>query len=1095
MKRRRLNSIIMACLVMVLTMGATAHATTYVAWDDSEHDGNWLNNANWDTGYYPPNTSSYYARCQMTTGPVITAGQTIAAYRLYLDGATNGTLTMNGGSLTLTNHLYCAAVFADRATLNMNNGTLTIGANFYLGRDNGSIANVNLLGGTIDCASFYLESNGGTGAHINIEGSGKLIYTTLSGSNPISYYIQNGTIEAYDGLGAVIVDTTTMPGRTILTAFLSPKAGVPIPPAGTVDLPIDGTTLSWKPGSGSVSNDVYLGTSQNDVNDAQRLAGDIDGSGDVDFKDVSKLAEYWLLDPAGTEPYVGVNTDSIIDFLDYTLLAQDWKSLSAIFQRNQDANSFSCPSLAFDTNYYWRIDEVNGPATEKGNVWSFKTHSGRASLVVPLYGDTNVMSRAVLAWTAAPGAASHDVYFGTTNPPPFVGNQTATLYNPSGIDNSTTYYWRIDERYAGDVVRQGDLWTFRTMAAASEPDLVFVQATDPQMYWNNCNPNGIDNANWGVTIDKVNLINPDFMLVTGDLVNNLGDTTQGAGWQALAYLGYLDALSPTIPCYEVPGNHDSGEPPSASRYALWQTYFHDPLDDGVNPWYSFAYGNNFFIGLDTTVLASPFDGKDVLELTWLAQTLADANTVGYDHIFVFTHYGWTADKWVGTTALANKAQLSALFNQYHVDAVFAGHTHYDAYAVDGTVEWITTRSCTCNLGTPRPDPGIRIIKVYSDRFENEVRTLNSLPIGDANMIKGPYLTYPGNNAQMTVLWQVDTITNGCNIAWGTDTTYSLGNAYTSEYGTDHQHKYTITGLTPGTKYYYRVKVSGKEYTGSFTAAPASDATSVKFFMYGDTRTYIASNDSLCARMVSDYTSDAGYQTIVLHAGDWVENDNEATWTSQWFDPNYANYTNLKTASRNMAFMGCPGNHEVNGDTSGIRAVYRKYWPFPYPGSTLDYSFDYGPMHITCLDQTTVNGGGDPMTITAGQLTWLEADLAASSKPWKIIVLHHPGWTCGGGHTDNTQVQLQIQPLCLTYGVQMVVAGHNHYYSRAVVSGVQHITTGGGGASLYTPACTDPEIVTSSKSLDYCKVSISGDTLTCNVYSNTGTSLDSFTVTR
>ena len=45
----------------------------------------------------------------MTAGPIVTAGQTVSVYRIYLDGATNGTLTMNGGTVNVTNHVYLAA--------------------------------------------------------------------------------------------------------------------------------------------------------------------------------------------------------------------------------------------------------------------------------------------------------------------------------------------------------------------------------------------------------------------------------------------------------------------------------------------------------------------------------------------------------------------------------------------------------------------------------------------------------------------------------------------------------------------------------------------------------------------------------------------------------------------------------------------------------------------------------------------------------------------------------------------------------------------------------------------------------------------------
>ena len=97
-------------VIMLLSFTAMSHAaTTYVVWDGSAGDSSWLTGANWSTGAIPPNNSTYYARVQMTAGPIITAGQTASPYRIYLDGARNGTLTMNGGTVNVTNHVYLAA--------------------------------------------------------------------------------------------------------------------------------------------------------------------------------------------------------------------------------------------------------------------------------------------------------------------------------------------------------------------------------------------------------------------------------------------------------------------------------------------------------------------------------------------------------------------------------------------------------------------------------------------------------------------------------------------------------------------------------------------------------------------------------------------------------------------------------------------------------------------------------------------------------------------------------------------------------------------------------------------------------------------------
>ena len=93
----------------------------------------------------------------------------------------------------------------------------------------------------------------------------------------------------------------------------------------------------------------------------------------------------------------------------------------------------------------------------------------------------------------------------------------------------------------------------------------------------------------------------------------------------------------------------------------------------------------------------------------------------------------------------------------------------------------------------------------------------------AGILKRPYMIYPGNNTTMEVLWQ-DTATETTNtISWGTDTTYSLGSATVAENNsTANQHIYTITGLTPGTLYYYQVAdaTNGVYGTGSFLTAPS-----------------------------------------------------------------------------------------------------------------------------------------------------------------------------------------------------------------------------------------------------------------------------------
>ncbi|MCK5171812.1 MAG: hypothetical protein KAR47_00360 [Planctomycetes bacterium] len=212
-------------------------------------------------------------------------------------------------------------------------------------------------------------------------------------------------------------------------------------------------------------------------------------------------------------------------------------------------------------------------------------------------------------------------------------------------------------------------------------------------------------------------------------------------------------------------------------------------------------------------------------------------------------------------------------------------------------------------------------------------------LNTATLKKGPYLIYP-DNGDMQVLWQLD-VGDACSLAWGLNTSYSDGDVDVYEYGTDHQYEYTITGLTPGAKYYYRVTVGAGYSTGSFTAAPADSATDIKFLMYGDTRTYPANHDIVCAGMSSVIASDPAYQTMILLAGDYVSiGDDETDWTDEFFN---RSYSNLMQFQATMPINGARGNHE------NTATVFKKYYPYPYVNSCY-WSFDYGPVHVAVIDQ-------------------------------------------------------------------------------------------------------------------------------------------------
>ncbi len=350
------------------------------------------------------------------------------------------------------------------------------------------------------------------------------------------------------------------------------------------------------------------------------------------------------------------------------------------------------------------------------------------------------------------------------------------------------------------------------------------------------------------------------------------------------------------------------------------------------------------------------------------------------------------------------------------------------------------------------------------------------------MVKTPYLIYPGVVGQMELLWQLSG-TYTSTVEWGTDLTYSTGSAASDEYGTAHQHAYTITDLLPATKYYYRITTLDVSYTGSFLSAPASDATQLKFLAYGDTRSYPDTHNLVAGSISSVFAGDPAYQTFTLFMGDYVVNGGtESYWTSEWFP---FGQPNIRSLTANLPYAGCMGNHETYPSGS---TLFAKYFPYPFAGDRY-YSFDYGPTHVTVVDQYVA------FDSSSTQGLWFKNDLATSTKPWKFVLLHEPGWSAAGGHANNATVQSQIEPFCERHGVAILFAGHNHYYARGIVNGVQHVTTGGGGAPLATPQAGQPNIVAIASAYHYCKVAIDGGVLHLDAINRaTGAVFDSFTMT-
>lgn len=351
----------------------------------------------------------------------------------------------------------------------------------------------------------------------------------------------------------------------------------------------------------------------------------------------------------------------------------------------------------------------------------------------------------------------------------------------------------------------------------------------------------------------------------------------------------------------------------------------------------------------------------------------------------------------------------------------------------------------------------------------------------STVVKGPYLLYEGDNSNMTILWQLSEPLESA-VSWGLTKEMTMGSAVGSAVGTDTQYAYTIHGLEPGTLYHYEVTGVG---AGTFRTAPSNDTTNITLFAYGDTRSNPTKHNAVCQTMVDRVNSDSTLHTAVLFSGDYVsQGGSEEDWNEQFFAP----MSGIKKLQANLPIVGAIGNHE--GERPGGAEVLKKYYPFPHETAEGFYwACDYGPVRIIFVDQFTTSYAPG-----SAQYNWIKSELASVTKEWVVMVLHSPGYSAGGGHSNDMNVQNYLQPLCEEFGVDMVITGDNHYYARAEVNGVQHITTGGGGAPLYTPDPTYPHIVKTDKSYHFCEFAFAEKQCQVSVRRAGGALIESFTLT-
>ena len=304
--------------------------------------------------------------------------------------------------------------------------------------------------------------------------------------------------------------------------------------------------------------------------------------------------------------------------------------------------------------------------------------------------------------------------------------------------------------------------------------------------------------------------------------------------------------------------------------------------------------------------------------------------------------------------------------------------------------------------------------------------------GSEVLTRGPYLQNVTPTG-IVVRWRTDEPVDS-RVRYGT----ALGSldGITDDPAPTTEHVVPLSGLLPGTRYYYSVGTTTQALAGGdashfFMTSPGSAASGpIRIWVLGCSGT--ANED---ARNVRDaYASHDGgvYTNLWLMLGD---NAYDAGTDSEHQAAVFDTYPEMLRKSPLFTAVGNHDSYSCNSSTQ--TGPYYDIFTLPTQGegggiptgTEAYYSFDYGNVHFICLDSADLG-----LSPTGDMLTWARQDALSTTQDWTIAYWHHPPYSRGPHNSDAELEMIQIRenliPFLEDAGVDLVLSAHSHSYERS-----------------------------------------------------------------
>lgn len=268
--------------------------------------------------------------------------------------------------------------------------------------------------------------------------------------------------------------------------------------------------------------------------------------------------------------------------------------------------------------------------------------------------------------------------------------------------------------------------------------------------------------------------------------------------------------------------------------------------------------------------------------------------------------------------------------------------------------------------------------------------------------------------------------------------------------TFYQQEALLSGLQAGTNYVYDIVHNGTTLARNvpFVTLKAASATTVDFIAFGDSGTSYSTPRAVRNAIASrDANGNYVYpHDFVVGVGDLAYNyGSYADYNGNFFDQMSARGDDGSGARSILAdrpFVPAMGNHDYSQSYANAPSGFLDSFVLPTAGvpsadAERYYSFDAGDAHFVVLDSMKfdTSGSSEAANRLQAMLDWLDADLAATTRTWRIVFFHHTIFSVSSHGTygdigTNRRMRQKLAPILQDHGVQLAMFGHDHLYSRS-----------------------------------------------------------------